>query len=359
MASKAEKIAAWTRQAMPDDYFKKAQVEFREFYYSNLEIFHAAEETFRNLVTLLLTDKDFPAPKVTSRLKDRNECIRKFDTKYRLDCEHQNEEYKISDHITDIIGIRVICIYESDIDKVASVLCDQFTLIEKTDKIKIIEKSDREFGYKGIHLDLCLDRSRQKLPEHKAFSGQRFEVQIRTIVQDAWSEIDHRLKYKKDIPQELRRRIHRLAALFELADQEFESVKDQSNQLMEAAKSIDYDEAGSVLDPFGFTRVADSVFPKFVFGGENLDDLLGSIKEANPEISVKEFREALEGHISKIKEYKEYLSSIGTNMGPYTQIRHCMYFSNPNLYGGLIFSGHRKNVDRWLKHGTVFPHEMH
>ena len=65
----------------------------------------------------------------------------------------------------------------------------------------------------------------------------RFEVQIRTIVQDAWSEVDHKLKYKKQIPAFLQRRINRFAAIFELADQEFEAIRDITYQLEQDAKS--------------------------------------------------------------------------------------------------------------------------
>ena len=82
-----------------------------------------------------------------------------------------------------------------------------------------IEETESEFGYKGLHLDLKLDDERKILPEYVGFGDQQFEVQIRTIVQDAWSEVDHKLKYKKEIPSDIKRRIYRLAALFELADQ--------------------------------------------------------------------------------------------------------------------------------------------
>ena len=48
-----------------------------------------------------------------------------------------------------------------------------------------------------------------------------FELQIRTIIQDSWSVLDHKIKYKKSIPGQLKRRINVLSALFELADREF------------------------------------------------------------------------------------------------------------------------------------------
>ena len=123
-------------------------------------------------------------------------------------------------------------------------------MIEKTDKTREIEETESEFGYKGLHLDLKLDDERKILPEYVGFGDQQFEVQIRTIVQDAWSEVDHKLKYKKEIPSDIKRRIYRLAALFELADQEFESIKDVSNQYTETASSAEFDEKSSNLNIF-------------------------------------------------------------------------------------------------------------
>ena len=62
-------------------------------------------------------------------------------------------------------------------------------------------------------------------------------VQIRTRIQDAWSELDHRIKYKKSILLDLKRRVNRLAALFDLADSEFLHIRDESKQLAVEAET--------------------------------------------------------------------------------------------------------------------------
>ena len=76
------------------------------------------------------------------------------------------------------------------------------------------------FGYKGHHLDLCINDQRATLPEYDQYRDLRFEVQVRSTIQDAWSVLDHKIKYKKSIPHSLRRQINALAALFEIADRE-------------------------------------------------------------------------------------------------------------------------------------------
>ena len=60
-----------------------------------------------------------------------------------------------------------------------------------------------------------------------------FEVQIRSLIQDAWSVLDHKIKYKKSIPIDLKRRINILSALFELADREFKEIRNATIELMQ------------------------------------------------------------------------------------------------------------------------------
>ncbi|HFB67083.1 MAG TPA: (p)ppGpp synthetase, partial [Aeromonadales bacterium] len=219
--------------------FEKEKKGFREYYDGNYQLFEEAVNSLSTLTALLLTDQDaFPTPRVTFRVKDREECINKFSRKYRKSLEESSTEYEIKDHITDIIGIRVICLYETDIELIREVLTKCFDVIEITDKTEAIESKDDVFGYKGLHLDLKLNGERSVLPEYSRISNLQFEAQIRTIVQDAWSVLDHKIKYKRNIPHPLKRRINRMAALFELADQEFVNIKSETIELESKASKV-------------------------------------------------------------------------------------------------------------------------
>lgn len=337
---------------LPDQVFEDAKREFREFYTGESDRLHAAEKAFRNLLTLLLNGQDFPEPKVTSRIKDWNECIKKFDGKYRAHLELNGAPYKIKEHISDLIGTRVVCIYESDIDQVSKLLRDHFEVIGETNKTEQMERAEGSFGYKGLHFDLKLNDTRSKLPEYSSVHHLQFEVQIRTIVQDAWSEVDHKLKYKKQTPTKLRRRILRLAALFELADQEFETIRDLSTKLENDAVSTTskIDEDTAELDLFGFIRVSSVHFPKFVFGGEALDGLLADIELASSGVKVVAFRKALTSNLPLITEYFDYMKLHGYNNSPYTMIRHALYVSDKDKFKGMIFENHKRNFERWLEY---------
>ncbi len=76
--------------------FKDKKESFKEYYVSNLPIFQAAEKSFRNLINLLLSNSpEIVTPKVIGRIKERNECLDKFNLKYRKDLEKSKQDYEI------------------------------------------------------------------------------------------------------------------------------------------------------------------------------------------------------------------------------------------------------------------------
>lgn len=331
-------------------YFTSAKNTFREHYNSILRDLQAAEKAFRNLIVLLLKDQQFPEPKVSSRIKEREECINKFVRKYREDLDKSGTDYVIADYITDIIGLRVVCYYESDVDDAVTILKDQLKLLEETNKTEELEKNDSEFGYKGTHLDLSLNEERGKFPEYAKFKDYKFEIQIRTIAQDAWSEVDHKLKYKKDLPPKLQRRVFRLAALFELADQEFQIIRDDGIQLEEDAKQPigKQEEKNQPIDTIGFLRAVNSVFDNFPAYGDALSNLITEIRYAKPDINVAELKDSLENNIGKVEAYNAELTKTGAPMSPLTKLRHCLYISSPENFDEIIFRWQRSNFVEWL-----------
>ena len=357
--AKRKNVEAFERQVFPAEYFEKAKSEFRKAYEEMHPSLVSAEDAFRNLVLLLLSDQEFPEPKVVSRIKKRSECVSKFDRKYRSECENLGDEYQILEHITDLIGIRVICLYEDDIEKIEARLREEFEIIDKTDKSKEVEETISSFGYKGLHLDLALTERRKSLPEYEKFSDYRFEVQIRTIVQDGWSEIDHKIKYKKETPEFIQRRVACLAALFEMADREFQTIRDLSRDLeRQVEEGTVVVKEKSELDLVGFLSAAGNYFPGFQMGGLALELLMKDIRQAKQRTTTEQFRMALSDNLETVQDYAEYMLGQGHDMAPYTQIRHALYRHKPANYSNMLFEGHRRNFDRWCLHGTVHPAEI-
>lgn len=351
--------------------FDQEKVVFREYYNARYPLFADAVASYQNLLTLLLADHDeFSAPKVVGRVKEREECIGKFGRKYLKKCEDERTPYEIKDYIADIIGLRLICLYESDTQLVRDVLFDNFEIVDETDKTRALETHDDTFGYKGLHLDLKLKGERLALPEYRRFRDYQFEVQIRSIVQDAWSVIDHKIKYKKNIPHNLKRRINRLAALFELADQEFLNIRNETTSLEQSAvvsttiatrsatttttTTVEPIPVPEMLTPFSFLRVVSREFPTYHFDSFKIDGFVEDLIDVHSSITVADLQNALDQSREMIDRYKEYQRETYLNrMNPYTIIRHALYFSNKDTYGGLLFELQRTNFDKWLETENV------
>ena len=126
--------------------------------------------------------------------------------------------------VTDLIGLRVICLFLEDIKKIGTLLVKEFNVIDVEEKID--ESDYDEFGYMASHY-------KAKLKKRSKFVGKgkdyRFEIQVRTIAQDAWASISHHLFYKKQssLPNNLRRDFYALSGLFYVADTHFSLLRDE------------------------------------------------------------------------------------------------------------------------------------
>lgn len=131
-----------------------------------------------------------PIHHMEERMKSISSLSGKMDRK-NLDFNYEN----IVNNINDIGGIRVITNYIDDVYTVADALTNQsdIKLIKKVDYIK----NPKPNGYRSLHLVLELPVY-LKDSEHTA----PVEVQIRTVGMDLWASLEHKLKYKTDIPEE-------------------------------------------------------------------------------------------------------------------------------------------------------------
>ena len=135
--------------------------------------------------------------------------------------------------ITDLSGLRIITYYQDDAALIGKAIESEF----EVDSANSIQHSpaEAEFGYRSAHYVVHLKNSRTELVEWVGLDSLRAEIQVRTVLQHAWAAISHKLQYKRDndVPTQLRRKLFRLSALFELADDEFVSLRDASGKLVE------------------------------------------------------------------------------------------------------------------------------
>jgi hypothetical protein len=132
----------------------------------------------------------------------------------------------------------VITYFPSTVSEIDEVLAAEFHVVERSDKGAELRGEDR-FGYQSVHYLVKLTPPRAMLPEYEPFAAAIAEVQIRTILQHAWAEIEHDIQYKSAaaIPNEIRRRFMSLAGMLEIGDREFQAIQDADRTLRAEARS--------------------------------------------------------------------------------------------------------------------------
>lgn len=136
-----------------------------------------------------------PIETIKTRIKSFDS-IRKKLQKMKL----QNSIKSIEDNINDVAGIRVICPFIDDIYFLADCLINQddITLLEKKDYIA----NPKGNGYRSLHLIIAIP-----IFLHNEKKIMKVEIQFRTIAMDFWANLEHRLRYKKDLNKEITNKI--------------------------------------------------------------------------------------------------------------------------------------------------------
>ena len=192
-----------------------------EEYQSNLQRFREVEQTVKQKLSDTFREAGLLVAAIESRVKAYDSLAGKLELK--------GQKYKSLADITDILGLRVITFYIDDVDKVASAVEKLFEIDwENTiDKRKIHEIDS--FGYLSLHY-IC------SVPGFP----YRFEIQMRTLLQHAWANMDHDTGYKSgvEIPKRYLRNMSRLAGMLELVDDEFSKIRRELTDYRRKVQSL-------------------------------------------------------------------------------------------------------------------------
>ena len=134
--------------------------------------------------------------------------------------------------IHDLIGVRVTTYHSTEIPRIIEALTEVFEVRRSVDKTAQTRVSG-SFGYGSHHLILQVPPARVT-PVLQAYAGREFEVQIRTVLQHAWAEFEHDIRYKRrgntgKLAPEVDRAFTLAAGLIELADQQFDLIAAQQS----------------------------------------------------------------------------------------------------------------------------------
>lgn len=201
-------------------------------------------ESFAEVVKRILLEAVRNAQIKVASVEARAKAPESFGDKAATPTESDPEKPKYPNpigDITDLAAARVITFFLKDVQKVDRLVGNEFNVLDRADKSDLLVKEDR-VGYQSIHYVVELRANRTNLPEYARYAGLRGEIQLRTVLQHAWAEIEHDIQYKsvETIPSEIRRRFTSLAGLLEVADREFQAVQAEDELLrQEARRSVE------------------------------------------------------------------------------------------------------------------------
>lgn len=165
------------------------------------------------------SDQYSPIEQVTGRVKKISSILEKAQRK-------KIELNQIENSIDDIAGIRLICQFVEDIDKVVEIIRKRqdMLILEEKDYIRQSKKS----GYRSYHI--IIEYVVQSLEGPKKLQA---EIQIRTLAMNFWATVEHSLqyKYKGNMPEHVKNKLLSSAEAIVTLDTEMSQVR---NEIMDA-----------------------------------------------------------------------------------------------------------------------------
>ncbi len=241
-----------------------------EDYRKQRDDFLKLEDTADGILRKIVDDLGITVLAIEHRVKKEDSLAGKL--------ERKGDRYTSLEDITDILGCRIVCFLSDEIDKIGEKVEEIFEIDRENSADKRALIKEDSFGYLSLHY-IC------SLPFGKGYPdeicGKKFEIQIRTILQHAWSVIHHDIGYKSDfgVPRNISRQFARLAGLLELADDEFVRSRDAMVAYTEDIRHrIVTDDADDVVINMISLR-------EYVMHNRNMQSLIAEIaKISNAEI---------------------------------------------------------------------------
>jgi ppGpp synthetase/RelA/SpoT-type nucleotidyltranferase len=232
-------VAAPNQRTASDDFdFEAHRRRSVDQYEAVRDVYEECAQAVRSVLKTVLESEGVRTLSIEARVKDVESFGRKAVRPAEDDPEAPRYADPLSD-ITDLSGARIITFFMADVEKANSLIEREFEVIEKSTMTGLFEEGQR-LGYQSVHYLVKFSARRCELPEYKRFKGRVSEIQVRTILQHAWAEIEHDIQYKaqSSIPDSIRRRFLSLAGVVELADREFQAISSEDEKIRKDARRL-------------------------------------------------------------------------------------------------------------------------
>lgn len=265
-------------------------------YESSLYVYETAMKILNNKLNIIKSEYDrekvhSDIQNIKYRIKSVESISKKLEAK-GLEFNLEN----IQSTLEDVVGARIICLTEDDVYTVVDML-------NRIPSIKVVHFDDyitnpKESGYRSYHMivEVCVPLGDNTVIPVKC------EIQIRTLLMDAWSSLEHEIIYKNnDCTEESKQRLIEYSYALEMMEKEMESIR---------KREIDRQEEHPIemrkIKSSELRKFKDSLF-KYEAAGESLETILEIIKSRYD-------REGTHSDIQNIKYRIKEINSIDTKL---------------------------------------------
>lgn len=247
---------------MAFDFEEHRRIAITE-YHPKRAVFKAFADAVQGILKEALRADEIKTASVEARAKDEESFGSKASKPSESDPEQPKYPNPLLD-IADLAGVRVITFFPKTAEAAGKLVQREFDVVETSDKAALLD--DDRLGYKSVHFLVRLASRRLSLPEYRRYKDLICELQIRTVLQHAWAEIEHDIQYKTaiTIPSQIRKRFTSLAGLLEIADREFQAIQDEDAKIRyEARESVGKGEfSGVEITPDALKAYLDQGYGK-------------------------------------------------------------------------------------------------
>ncbi|MGL1893376.1 MAG: hypothetical protein OCD02_17195 [Spirochaetaceae bacterium] len=299
-------------------------MELKNYYNNKLPLYESATITINELLKRIIAVNSLEVHDINGRAKS----LKSFLTKAE---NYKNPKYEIKDYI----GLRIIAYVQDDVTTICKLIEDEFDIDQNETSNKNEDLGINKIGYRSIHYICKINSNRCLLPEYSNFKNYVFEIQIRTLLQHTWAEIEHDKNYKFSgtLPTEIKRRFNLISAVLEVADNEFNNIaKDIEEYTIEIKEKFnnqkfDYEINSTTLLEYFNSSVYSAIIQKI-----SPNEWRKNSTEIIDELNIFGIKNIKELSLIDNDKYLEYKKKIGENTNILGLIRDLLIIKDDKKY---------------------------
>lgn len=315
-----------------------------KWYEDNANVYEKMSKEVSELCRKIINKKGISYHSITYRLKEKESFLAKCDkSKYTNPTEE----------ITDLSGVRIIAYTNQEVYRICHIIENEFRIDSDNSANKADGLGNNEVGYLSVHYIVQFNDKRAKLSEYEEFEKCKCEIQVRTLLQHAWAEIEHDKNYKFSgvLPTDIKRRFYLVAGVLEMMDREFDNL---SKEIDEYAKDVrkktdnnNYDiEINSMsLEQYLIKKFGEDTF---INNLALTNGMVGELKR----FGFKKINDIENVITEKMLDLLNYNGRTAVGM-----LRDLMIYTDVNKYFNCVFQGEwggtsEKQIQKWENNGV-------